>query len=63
MSVSDNTKNSAGDESQSFTEEPSQDQARREFMKRCGRFAVFTAPAVTALLLMDGRSNPSPARS
>jgi len=26
---------------------------RREFLKKCGKFAVYTAPVITALLLFD----------
>jgi hypothetical protein len=26
---------------------------RREFLKKCGKYAVYTAPAVAALLLFD----------
>jgi hypothetical protein len=37
---------------------------RREFLKNCGKFATYTAPAIAALLLFDkkahGQSNSQP---
>ena len=29
---------------------------RREFLKKCGKFAIYTAPAITALLLFDKKN-------
>ena len=29
---------------------------RREFLNKCGKFAIYTAPAITALLLFDKKN-------
>jgi hypothetical protein len=33
---------------------------RREFLKKCGKFAAYTAPAITALLLFDKKAHAVP---
>ena len=32
---------------------PQESDERREFLKKCGKFAAYTAPAIAALLLFD----------
>ena len=51
------TKNAKGPES-SREPDSSEDQARRDFLKKAGRFAIVTPPAITLLL---GTSLTSPA--
>ena len=63
MNDLENEKPEINENSSGLGEEPSSDEARREFMKKCGRYAVFTAPAVTALLFMEGAVNPGLAES
>ena len=37
-------------------EKPAENDARREFLKKCGKFAVYTAPAMAALLMFDKKN-------
>jgi hypothetical protein len=37
-------------------EQPIQESGRREFLKKAGRFAVYTTPAIVALMSYDKRS-------
>ena len=37
-------------------EKPVEDDARRDFLKKCGKFAVYTAPAMAALLMFDKKN-------
>ena len=32
---------------------PQESDERREFLKKCGKYAAYTAPAIAALLLFD----------
>jgi len=43
---------------------PSQESdERREFLKKCGKFAAYTAPAIAALLLFDKKAHAGQAGS
>ena len=33
---------------------------RREFLKKCGKFAAYTAPAIATLLLFDKKAHAQP---
>lgn len=38
------------------TKESVEDAARRDFLKKCGKLAAYTAPAMAALLLFDSKN-------
>ncbi len=57
--------NDISDQHEDLTDESALDEvrARREFLKKCGKYAVVVPPAMTLLLTRDANANGLPSSS